>query len=198
MARNPRNGSVWKWLFAIVLLAASLATAAVAGEYIGLWSVSRPLLNWATTIPAFQPHVQMYRVGRGDWQEWERRQEEQAQWEEDLKREARRLRDEWARLEAERKALEQRAEALRREEARIAARLEELEGAQRRADNLDRLREIYQAMRPEDAAAVAESLDDALLVELLETMETAQAARLLAELDPERAARLTRLVRQGQ
>lgn len=185
-------------MFAVGLLLTSLVVAAAAGEYIGLWSVSRPLLRWAASIPAVAPHVQMYRIGRGDWEEWQQERDALVQWQMDLEREARRLTDEWARLETERRALEAREEALRREEARIAARLEELEQAEERAATIDRLREIYEAMRPEEAAAVAEKLEDAVLLQLLTNMEPARAARLLGQLDPDRAARLTRIARQGQ
>lgn len=184
-------------MFALSLLVLSLLVAAVAGEYVGLWSISRPALNWAVRQPALAPHVAMYRVGRGDWEEWEERQEAQRQWEEDLRREARRLADEWVRLETERRALERQMEALKQEEARIERRLAALEEAERRAEGLERLRELYAAMRPEEAAVAAAELDDGLLVELLQGMDAARAARLLGQMDPERVARITRLMRQG-
>src|SRR5690625_3114761 len=149
---------VWRWGFAFMLLVVALGVAAWAGEHIGLWSVTRPMLDWAVAQPALAPHAQMYRVGRGDWREWERLQRHQEQWEEDLRREARRLAEEEARLARERRDLEQRYEALKQEEERIAARLEELEGALEEAEALERLREIYEAMRPADAAAVAENM----------------------------------------
>lgn len=189
---------MWRWVLAIVILIISIGVAAWAGEYIGLWSVSRRVLDLAVTHPALAPHVEMYRVGRGDWREWERRQREQAQWEEDLRREAVRLAEEEARLAREWRELEKEREALKREEERIAARLQELQAAQEEAETLDRLREIYEAMRPADAAAVVESLDDDMVVELLQLLDARRAARILGEMSPERAAALTGLVRQDR
>jgi len=180
------------------LLIVAIGVAAWAGEHIGLWSVTRRVLDWAVAQPALSPHIEMYRIGRSDWREWEQRQRAQAQREEELRREARRLAEEESRLAREWRELEKQREALKREEERIAAMLEELEAAQQEAAALDRLREIYEAMRPADAAAVVESLDDETVVELLRLLDARRAARILGELPPERAAVLTGLVRQDR
>lgn len=189
---------MWKWALAISLLILSLGIAAGVGEYIGLWSVSRPMLDWAIAQPALSPHAEMYRIGRGEWREWSERVAGLEEWEGDLQREAARLREEWARLEVERKALARSQQELEREEARIEQRLAELHEAEERAMNLGRLREIYEAMRPDEAAQVAESLEEETLVALLSAMEARRAAQLLERMEPAQAARLTHLIREAR
>lgn len=188
---------MWKWVLSFIFLLISLLVGAVSGEYVGLWSVSRPLLNWAVTLPAVAPHVEMYRVGRGDWQEWDRRVQSLQEWEDDLKREALQLKDEWSRLDARNRELDQRERALERRQAEIDLQLAQLEEAQRQAMSLNRLREIYEAMGAQEAAQVAESLNDDTLMALLGAMEPRRAAQLLSRLEPERAARLTRAMQAG-
>src|SRR5690606_23966660 len=108
-------------------------------------------------------HVEMYRVGRGDWEEWERRAQALQEWEEDLKREALRLKDEWNRLEARSRELDQRERDLDARRAEIDRQLAQLEEARRQAMSLNRLREIYEAMGVQEAAQVAETLSDETL-----------------------------------
>lgn len=60
--------------------------------------------------------------------------------------------------------------------------------------NHARLGRIFAAMRPPEAAAVLAQLDDAEISGILMTIPARNAAPILAELDPERAASLSRRV----
>jgi flagellar motility protein MotE (MotC chaperone) len=56
-----------------------------------------------------------------------------------------------------------------------------------------RLVKLYEAMKPEKAALIMESLSDAMIVEMLPRMKRRQAARILSAIkDPKRGAALTR------
>jgi len=60
-----------------------------------------------------------------------------------------------------------------------------------------RLANIFAAMQPEDAAAVLEQLDDAQLEGILLAMQGRNAAPILSEMEPVRAAALSRRVLEG-
>jgi hypothetical protein len=63
--------------------------------------------------------------------------------------------------------------------------------------NYQRLASIFSAMQPEDAAAVLEQLDDSQLEGILLAMQGRNAAPILAEMEPVRAASLSRRVLEG-
>lgn len=58
----------------------------------------------------------------------------------------------------------------------------------------ERLAKIFSAMRPEDAAAILTELDDDAVQSILFHLGARQAASILGNFEPERAARLSRTV----
>ena len=60
-----------------------------------------------------------------------------------------------------------------------------------------KLARVYSSMRPTEAAAILNNLDDASVLAILGKMEEDQAAQILALLDAARAADLTRAMLQG-
>ena len=185
-----------KWAFAVSLLLASILVAAATGQYLGFWNLTEPVITWALGIPGMSRHVEYYRAGRHDWEEWQARQQAMEEWERDLRREAQRLGLEWSRVEEERRTLQQRADELRREKEWLESRLAELRALEQLHMNVERLRDIYNAMRPEEAARVMERLENETVVRILTAMEPRQAGRVLGQLDPQRAAELSRLIRE--
>ena len=113
-------------------------------------------------------------------------------------------------LRARRVALDERAAALDTREAVLAAaerrlseRVEQLSTLQGRLEQLDQTRrehdeanwrsmvKTYETMRPRDAAAIFNELDQPVLLQVLDRMKEAKAAAVLAAMQPERARTIT-------
>lgn len=62
---------------------------------------------------------------------------------------------------------------------------------------VSKLARLYGGMKPADAAADMDALDDDLCVAILQRMEERQASKVLAQFEPSKAARLTQLIYQG-
>lgn len=113
-------------------------------------------------------------------------------------------------LRARRVALEARAEALEARDAlvaaaerRLAERVDQLAALQARLEALDQTRrerdeanwrgmvKTYETMRPRDAAAIFNELDQPVLLQVLDRMKEAKAAPVLAAMLPDRARQVT-------
>jgi len=113
-------------------------------------------------------------------------------------------------LRARRATLDERAGALDQREALAAAaerrltdRLDQLTVLQTRLEALDQTRrerdeanwrglvKTYETMRPRDAAAIFNDLDQAVLLQVLDRMKETKAAPVLAAMQPERARGIT-------
>jgi len=79
----------------------------------------------------------------------------------------------------------------------LAPQLADADSLAQMTRNYQRLSQIFAAMQPEDAAAVLEQLDDAQLEGILLAMQGRNAAPILAEMEPVRAAALSRRVLEG-
>jgi flagellar motility protein MotE (MotC chaperone) len=109
-------------------------------------------------------------------------------------------------LRARRVALEDRDKALAAREAllnaaekRLSERVDQLAALQTRLEALERSRrerdeanwrglvKTYETMRPRDAAAIFNDLDQPVLMQVLDRMKEAKAAPILAAMQPERA-----------
>lgn len=99
-----------------------------------------------------------------------------------------------AALDAKAKELADREKALAEKEKAVAQLQAELEN---RKEVVDKLARLYNLMKPVEVAAVAERLDDELLVSILGRMEEQQAAKVLAAMPPATSARLTRMIAAG-
>jgi flagellar motility protein MotE (MotC chaperone) len=113
-------------------------------------------------------------------------------------------------LRARRAALDERAHALESREALAAAaerrlserveqltalqtKLEAMESTRRERDeaNWRSLVKTYETMRPRDAAAIFNDLDQGVLLQVLDRMKESKAAPVLAAMQPERARLVT-------
>lgn len=92
-----------------------------------------------------------------------------------------------------------KTEELRRLKDEIEAKIKQneelkaqLEKAQ--AENYQRLAKIYESMPPEEAAARIEKLDEETATTLLLAIKPRQAAKILANVNPEKAAALSKRI----
>lgn len=113
------------------------------------------------------------------------------------------LRSRRTELDTRADALTAREAALGAAEKRIASRVEELNGLQKRLEALDAARKeheeanwrglvkLYENMRPRDAATIFNELDLPVLLQVLDRMNERKAAPVLAAMQPERARQVT-------
>ncbi len=113
------------------------------------------------------------------------------------------LQDERRNIQKERKELANRKKELKRLEAEVDKKLAQLETirqeikkllAQKDAREQKRIRDLskmYAKMSPDKAAAIISTLDQKLAVSLLADMKTKAAAKILNNMDRDKAAQLT-------
>ncbi|SMC65960.1 MotE family protein [Sporomusa malonica] len=69
---------------------------------------------------------------------------------------------------------------------------------QEEAKRISKLARLYGAMKPEEAIAIMQELDDPTVIAIFSKMEEEQVSKILALLDSKRAARLTQDMLKGQ
>lgn len=112
---------------------------------------------------------------------------------EGLEQERQRLAGEQQRLEMLRSELEQERQRLQQER-------EKIEQAVSRSDSLDakrikQLAAVYGAMRATEAATILETLNDALVINLLKAIsDDRQKAKIMGALSPEKASRISTIM----
>lgn len=160
----------------------------------GVVNLEEMLLTRLAAVPAFADRINVYRLGLS-------RNDEIAALKAQLEQERALLEAARTELEAERKSLAAERTALEREREQLAREREQLDREWQGLymmrtveENIARLVTVYQGMRPEELARVAEGLDDTLLVQILLSMDERNAAKLLGALTPDRAAKLSRLI----
>lgn len=106
-------------------------------------------------------------------------------------------------LDAREAALSEREAVLQAAEKRLAARIEEIGVLQKRLEALEANRKahdeanwqglvnLYEKMKPRDAAAIFNDLDKPVLLQVLDRMKDSRAAPILAAMQPERARLVT-------
>jgi hypothetical protein len=85
--------------------------------------------------------------------------------------------------------------ALQREIERLAQEKRDLEETK-----ITGLAKLYEAMKPDAAAAILTNLDDQKIIKILNKMKARQVAKILTSnaMPPQRAAQITKLMRQGE
>lgn len=113
------------------------------------------------------------------------------------------------RLAALQQDVESRYKALRMLQEELEARLareeeaapeerqkaEEAQAAER-ITKIRKLSQVFEKMKPDEAANLVKAMDEALAVEVLLLVKNRQAAKILGSVDPERAARITERMAQ--
>ena len=77
----------------------------------------------------------------------------------------------------------------------IAKQQAEREAAEKK--RVTKLARLYNDMKPADAAKVMESLDINLCIAILQRMDEGNAAKVLTEFEPDRAAQITQIMYEG-
>lgn len=62
---------------------------------------------------------------------------------------------------------------------------------------VSKLARLYNEMKPQEAADVMDALDDDMTIAILQRMDESQAAKILAKFDPDKSARLTKIMYSG-
>lgn len=78
----------------------------------------------------------------------------------------------------------------------IEKQTKEREAAEKK--RVTKLSRLYTQMKPADAAAALENLDDNMIIAILQRMEEGQAAKILSQFDPARTARITQIMFTGE
>lgn len=106
-------------------------------------------------------------------------------------------------LKKREQALDEKEKALKSLEKELEAKLTRLEEIQKSIeefnqqqeqmanDRIDALVKIYVTMKPKDAAALLEKLDDDLVCRIISRMATDQAAKIISSMEIKKAARIT-------
>lgn len=63
---------------------------------------------------------------------------------------------------------------------------------------ISKLARLYGQMKPQEAVAIMDTLDDDMSIAILQKMDEAQTAKILATFEPEKSARLTRIMYNGK
>jgi flagellar motility protein MotE (MotC chaperone) len=120
-------------------------------------------------------------------------------------------------LDAREKAIGEKAALMEATEKRITGKIEELAVVQKQlealkaeiqqlvaahrkeeSDKLDSLVKIYETMKPKEAAAIFDELDNAVLLQVLGKMKEAKAAVIMANMNPAKAKTITGLLIEQQ
>ena len=78
----------------------------------------------------------------------------------------------------------------------IEKQMKDREAAERK--RVSKLARLYNEMKPADSAAAMDQLDDDTCIAILQRMEEGQAAKILAEFDASKTARLTKIMYEGK
>ena len=78
----------------------------------------------------------------------------------------------------------------------IEKQMKDREAAERK--RVSKLARLYNEMKPADSAAAMDQLDDDTCIAILQRMDEGQAAKILAEFDASKTARLTKIMYEGK
>ena len=107
---------------------------------------------------------------------------------------------EWSKLETEKKKLEVQRQQLEQKAKELADAAEKVAKQQQdigdREEKLKKIVETYASMKADEAARLLNELADTTVLEILGRMETTHVAKILAAMDPQRAVKVTELMRR--
>lgn len=184
--------NAWKTTLAVLLLIVSLMTAMAVLQVTHLWDWMNPLTRTMMAWPALAPHVEMYRTGREEWRVVQTQRRALQEREFELAVRAERMDEGERLLAAAQNELELERARLLAWEEQLDDRQAALERAEDEALALERLRDLYAAMRPQAAAAILVDMQEAEIASLLNDMTPRQAGSILAALPTDKAANVSR------
>ncbi len=166
-----------KWLSAIYTLIISLIIAGVILTITGVINPQATIINYAGTMPAFAPYFETYSIG-AHWQNWRQQQDVEIE----LARQE--LEEIHLELVAKEKQLEELSNSLARQEQALSDEV-------LKNKSVANLAHLYTEMRPEEAVAILQLMEEDLVLDVILAMDSESAALILASLPPEMAAQLS-------
>ena len=182
---------MWKWLGVIAFVFVALVAAGYMLQAMGLVDLGGAFLRALEATPVFREHVAVYRLGLEASRTLERDRRDMIALRAELLREQEALEAERALLAQERASLDAYRAELDQRARQLDVRQSTLDAQAARIADLERLRQVYNEMRPNELAAILGEMDDDFVARILDGMDENQVARTLAEMDPARAARLS-------
>ena len=121
----------------------------------------------------------------------------------DLEAREKKIKEQETDLKEREKELADQQAALKKEIARLEAARSEIQGisqkdAARREEQVNKLIETFEGMSPKAAAQVLGGVEDGLAVLALGRLSSAKAGKILANLKPEKSARLSEMMVYGK
>lgn len=191
---NSNGVIVWKTIGAMMLFFISIIVMFGVLQVTGLWDWLNPLVRRAATWPVLAPHAEIYRLGRTDWRVLQNEQERLATWEAALRHDADQLEQEQRALRTALNELELERARLAQWEEELVARQAAVERLEEEQQALERLRDMYESMRPQEAARILADMTDDEVAVLLADMDPRRAAAILAAFPADKAAVVSRLL----
>jgi len=99
-----------------------------------------------------------------------------------------------AKLNADTKVEPSKPVVLSKDEVEKQMKLRQAEEKKR----ISKLARLYGQMKPKDAVAILDDLNDDMIIEILQKMDESQSAKILAGFDPSKSARLTQSMYNGK
>ena len=121
----------------------------------------------------------------------------------DIEIREKKIKEKEAALHEKENELTAQAAAVKEELAKLEAYKNEVEGAHakqmaEREEKVNKLMETFESMSPKSAAAVLNGVDDELAVTTLSRLTNVKAGKILANLSPEKSARLSEIMAFGK
>jgi flagellar motility protein MotE (MotC chaperone) len=188
-----------KKLIVILVVIICLTVSIWMIDAMGLIDLKGAILNTLADVSVFSHHVEIYRLGQ-------KRAEEIDQIKAGMEQQTRLLVAEkeqylliQVELEKEWKRIEKEVDQLNQEWKRLASERAVLESIKEKENAVKELLSVIELMKPKEIAAMAEELDDALLIKILFSIDERVASQVMAGIDPARAANLTAIIaREGR
>ncbi len=185
-----------KWILAILALVFAITTAFVILTITGVVQPQPWIESFVEGQPRLRPYLETYRRGL-EVEAWLAEQEQLLELEhqdvaqqQDEFNEARQQLAQWEMdLDAREKTLDEAFAQLERQQA-------ELRNAQAEEVNTLLLADMYSEMRPADAAEIFERMDEATALDILRAMDPRRSSPLVAAMNRELAARLSRQLKE--
>lgn len=190
--RRSHGALFFQTVGVVMLFFISIGVLFTVLQVTGLWDWFNPLTRRLAQWPVLAPHVEMYRLGRAEWGVLQDEQARLARWELELRAEAERLAEEQRQLRNAQNELDAERARLDARERELEARRAAVERLEDEHQALQRLREVYQEMRPQEAARILADMSDEEVTVLLADMDPRTVAAILAAFPADKAASVSR------
>ncbi len=187
-----------KWVLAVLALFAALAAALVVFTITDVIHPQTWVLSYAEDHPRWSAYLRTYERGQDVEAAMEAKEQKLAAAWDDLETVREELDQQQRELDHRSAALDSREQELENRRQEIEHLRAEVKGLQAEEENISRLADMYSEMRPTEAAAIFERLDLDVALNILRAMNARSSSAIMAELDPDLAAQLSRQLTEGR